>query len=844
MTHAKHAACKPPRLRGAGAGAPGRLRERPRAICASPAPATRSALPSRRSAARSRRSKSGSACRFSRLHRALGSPTTARSSTQRRSRRWGELDRATRERRGQGRAKAAVVVTTTPGFAGVWLIPRLAGFTAAHPGVDVRISAEQEPVNLDRDGVDVARPPSAASIAGRRGSDCSARRVFPVCSPAPAARAAPLLKPDDLAGPHAARDGARRQKSAAGLGPLAEAHALADLGRRGAALLWLRPADSGGGCRPRRRARPRAADRQPDEGEELVAPFADAVVSPQGYCMVVSTAAARRPRSRPSPRGWRRTARAPGSARPRDRARCLIARISLQRDRRLALRQLVALERADAVLGRDRAAAARHGVVDERLTAASWRRRNSAASSPSGRLHVVVQVAVAQVAEVHQPRRREGARCSAASVRGDEVGDRRHRQRDVVLDVRAFLGLRQRDRLAQVPQRVRLRRGCSATAASSIRPRSSAASSSASKRARAVRLALAVGLLQQHRPRPPAAAAARSCGKCLRTSSSAKRAHHLEAGERRRRGAAARARAARRAASSVGSAASAVQPRRGQRIQLQRRRGDDAERAFAADRTGRAGRSRCCPCAGPVRPSQTSPCGGHDLEPQAQLARIAVAQHLRAAGIGGEVAADRAAAFGRQAEREQQALRRPRPPAPRCSTQPASTRHRQVGARRWRARGSCASGSAAPGVPLSSGIEPPTSPVLPPCGDDGRAVRGAGAHHRCDFGGRCRAAPRPAPCRGSACASRPRRPTRSPSVEHVGGADGGAQARRAARRSSSPPSARGAAPRAGAQRTCAARRRRTAAGTAAPRRRRAGADSRGRWSRAPRLRRSRARPAG
>ena len=37
----------------------------------------------------------------------------------------------------------------------------------------------------------------------------------------------------------------------------------------------------------------------------------------------------------------------------------------LQRHRRLALRQFVALERADAVLGRDRAAVRHHGVVDD-----------------------------------------------------------------------------------------------------------------------------------------------------------------------------------------------------------------------------------------------------------------------------------------------------------------------------------------------------------------------------------------------------------------------------------------------------------------------------------------------
>src|SRR5207302_11276106 len=33
-------------------------------------------------------------------------------------------------------------VTTTSSFAALWLIPRLAGFTRTHPGIDVRITAE------------------------------------------------------------------------------------------------------------------------------------------------------------------------------------------------------------------------------------------------------------------------------------------------------------------------------------------------------------------------------------------------------------------------------------------------------------------------------------------------------------------------------------------------------------------------------------------------------------------------------------------------------------------------------------------------------------------------------
>ena len=38
----------------------------------------------------------------------------------------------------------AVTLTTTAGLAALWLIPRLARFTEAHPGVDVRISAGNE----------------------------------------------------------------------------------------------------------------------------------------------------------------------------------------------------------------------------------------------------------------------------------------------------------------------------------------------------------------------------------------------------------------------------------------------------------------------------------------------------------------------------------------------------------------------------------------------------------------------------------------------------------------------------------------------------------------------------
>jgi LysR family transcriptional regulator, glycine cleavage system transcriptional activator len=92
-----------------------------------------------------------------------------------------------------------VVVSTTPGFAGLWLIPRLPGFTLSRPDVDVRISATNVLAQLDRDGVDLA-----IRYQGEPGADSPAQRLFgevvlPVCSPRLRRIAArPLKRPEDL----------------------------------------------------------------------------------------------------------------------------------------------------------------------------------------------------------------------------------------------------------------------------------------------------------------------------------------------------------------------------------------------------------------------------------------------------------------------------------------------------------------------------------------------------------------------------------------------------------------------------------------------------------------------
>ena len=157
---------------------------------------------------------------FRRLHRALALTEDGVKLYAATVEALGRLDRVTRELRHSERAKT-VVVTTTPGFAGLWLIPRLAGFIAAHPGVDVRISASNELVNLDRDGVDVAVRYRPVKQRRRRRPPVRRDRLAGL-QPAPAAAAASAARaarrPRQA---HAAAHGARRRQPAAGLGPVA-----------------------------------------------------------------------------------------------------------------------------------------------------------------------------------------------------------------------------------------------------------------------------------------------------------------------------------------------------------------------------------------------------------------------------------------------------------------------------------------------------------------------------------------------------------------------------------------------------------------------------------------------
>ena len=259
---------------------------------------------------------------FRRLHRALVLTEEGRSFLLATTEALVTIDRAARALQGAGELRP-VVVSTTPGFAGVWLIPRLSSFVAAHPGVDVRISTGNALANLERDGVDVAiryRPVDALPAAGIR---LFGETVSPVCSPRLLRAAGAALKvPADLARQTLLRmepDGSNQLQD---WGLWLQAMQLADLKPAGVLHFssydqLIQAAIAGQGI---------ALGRVPliDQllkAKKLVAPFAHAVVSPRGYCMLIAPKAVRRPEVAAFTAWLAAEARGPGSARPRGRAR-------------------------------------------------------------------------------------------------------------------------------------------------------------------------------------------------------------------------------------------------------------------------------------------------------------------------------------------------------------------------------------------------------------------------------------------------------------------------------------------------------------------------------------------
>jgi DNA-binding transcriptional LysR family regulator len=92
-----------------------------------------------------------------------------------------------------------LTVSTTVSFAALWLIPRLPAFRAAHPAIDVYVSADDRLVDLARGDVDVAVRYLSDTNAPRDAVRLFGERLLPVASAELVKRGPPLRKPGDLA---------------------------------------------------------------------------------------------------------------------------------------------------------------------------------------------------------------------------------------------------------------------------------------------------------------------------------------------------------------------------------------------------------------------------------------------------------------------------------------------------------------------------------------------------------------------------------------------------------------------------------------------------------------------
>jgi LysR family glycine cleavage system transcriptional activator len=189
-------------------------------------------------------------------------------------------------------------ITTTTGFASLWLIPRLPRFTNLHPDMDVRISATTDLLNLERSLVDLAIrycPPEAVPEGTIR---LFGEEILPVCSPALLRdRSRPLKRPQQLKDHtllHFDYPGAVKSfmdwgtwLSALGLGDLNPVRAL----QFSQYEQMIQAAINGQGV---------ALGRQPlvndlIQAGALVAPFKNTVVGSRAYFLIESPAASGKP---------------------------------------------------------------------------------------------------------------------------------------------------------------------------------------------------------------------------------------------------------------------------------------------------------------------------------------------------------------------------------------------------------------------------------------------------------------------------------------------------------------------------------------------------------------------
>ena len=307
------------------------------------------------------------------------------------------------------------------------------------------------------------------------------------------------------------------------------------------------------------------------------------------------------------------------------------------------------------MLGRERAAKLVHRFIDEVVDQRFLLAQKLLAVFAFGHLHVVVQIAVAQVAEVDQAHTGNFALEHGVCML-DKSGNARGSDRDIVLDVQPFLCLRQRNALADMPQLMGL---CQAFGYHGVDHAAvfKRQLQQMLKAQAGVLLGFAVAVFQQHAVGRLVAHVGKRYAQLrhvLDDQRQCKLAHHLKTRQARTQMLVRQAQQA-HGCLHAGHGGKGGELRRRLGEQLHGGSGDDAQRAFAAN-------EQIAQVVAGVVFAQTFEAipdlalGRDYFQTQAQLTRISIAHHLRPACVRAQIAANGATAFSGQGQREQQAF--------------------------------------------------------------------------------------------------------------------------------------------------------------------------------------------
>ena len=102
------------------------------------------------------------------------------------------------ERLMQRQNAGVLAVSTSLDFAAKWLVHRLARFAAAHPGIDLRVSATMHTVDFAHEDIDVAVRHGDGNWQGLEATRLCAEQIFAICSPKLLAGRNRLQRPADV----------------------------------------------------------------------------------------------------------------------------------------------------------------------------------------------------------------------------------------------------------------------------------------------------------------------------------------------------------------------------------------------------------------------------------------------------------------------------------------------------------------------------------------------------------------------------------------------------------------------------------------------------------------------